>query len=130
LRKIRIVVGKMPRLLRDIFLTSLARRADLEVVSTTRTGTELRRVLDSTNAEFLILHSADTGLAPDEEGLVSDLPRLRVLVLDTEGREGALYETVAGTGLRKVSLHDVSMEQVEGVIRASWAGGERPSRRS
>ncbi len=115
-------------MLHDIVVTSLSRQHDMEVVDAAEAGAGLSRLPAAAGAEFLVLSAAGAELAPEQQRLMRERPRLRILAVDAEGREGVLYETVPGAGLRGRPLPEVSMELLEAAIRASAAaagGGER-----
>jgi DNA-binding NarL/FixJ family response regulator len=115
----------MPRLLREIVVTSLSHQDGLEVVEAAEAGADLSRLLDQTGCQVLMLSRDGAELAPAEQQLLRARPRLRVLVLDGEGRQAALFESVSETGPRKRCLQEVSMEGLVAAIRASVARLER-----
>lgn len=113
---IRIVVGRMPRLLREIVINSLSHQEGLEVVDAT--GADLRRLLAVTAGQVLVLSGGGALLSAGEEQLLRSRPRLCVLVLDPGGRQAALYESEPGKRPRRRRLPEVSMEHLVAEIRA------------
>jgi DNA-binding NarL/FixJ family response regulator len=111
----------MPRLLREIVVSSLSRQEGLEVVDAAEAGSDLRRLLDETGCQVLMLSCGGAELSPNEEQLLRARPRLRILALDAEGRRAALYEPASRTRPWKLCLGDVSIEGLVSAIRASVA---------
>lgn len=108
-------------MLREIVVSSLSRQEGLEVVDATEAGVDLLPLLDETGCQILMLSCGDAELSPSEEQLLRARPRLRILALDAEGRQAALYEPVPGTKPRKLCLGEVSVECLVTAIRASVA---------
>jgi DNA-binding NarL/FixJ family response regulator len=111
----------MPRLLREIVVSSLSRQEGLEVVDAAGAGVDLRQLLDETGCQVLLLSCGGAELSPGEEQLLRARPRLRILALDAEGRRAALYEPASGTRPSKLCLGDISMAGLVSAIRASVA---------
>lgn len=109
----------MPRLLREIVVSSLSHQEGLEVVEAADAGIDLGRLLDETGGRVLMLSCAGAELPPAEERLLRARPRLRILALDEEGRQAALYEPTSGARPRKLGLADVSMEGLVSAIRVT-----------
>lgn len=115
----------MPRLLREIVVSSLSRQEGLEVVDAAGAGIDLSGLLNETGCQVLMLSRASAELSPAEELLLRGRPGLRILALDAEGRQAALYESASDARPRKLYLADVSMEGLVSAIRASVALPER-----
>lgn len=111
----------MPRLLREIVVGSLSRQEGLEVMDAAGAGIDLSGFLNETGCQVLMLSRAGAELSPAEELLLRGRPGLRILALDAEGRQAALYEPASDARPRKLCLTDVSMKGLVDAIRASVA---------
>ena len=112
MQPIRVAVGEMPRLLRDIILSSLSPHADLEVVEAEPLGPPARDAV-----EVLLVGSEGAELEARHERLLRRRPRLRILAIDSGGREAAIYELRT----HRVALNEVSTDSLADAIRAACA---------
>ena len=103
----RVVLGTMPPLLGDIVRETLIHQTDVEVLAEVDTHGEVDSAVTHTGAHVAIL-----GVAPDDwstlSGLLSDLlashPRLTVIALASDGRNGYVYQLQP----RTVAIDDIS----------------------
>lgn len=81
---VRVLFVDLPPLLRDLVASAFGEQADMQVVD------DPRRLADATEpgeAALAIVTAVD-----DVEALLRARPRLRVLLVEEEGRTGTLYE--------------------------------------
>ncbi len=116
MQPIRIAVGDMPHLLREIILSALSPHADLEVIESELTGAEPPS--SSNGLDVLMLSSDGARLTGEHEQLLWRRPRLRILLIDGGGRQAALYELRTHC----FALRAVSTENLIGVIRDACTG--------
>ena len=81
---VRVLLVDLPPLLRDLVASALAEQADMQVVDDPR---RLADALEPGEAALAIVTAVD-----DADALLRSRPRLRVLVLDGDGRNGVLYQ--------------------------------------
>lgn len=115
MQPIRIAVGEMPRLLREIIISSLTPHSDLEVVEVATAGGGAEAVLGGRRIDVLILSADGARLNGMQARLLHQHPPLRILALDGGGRQAALYELRA----HRIALEEVSTEGLAGAIRAA-----------
>jgi DNA-binding NarL/FixJ family response regulator len=108
----RIVLVDMPRILREIIEQAVGGEPDLELVQA-RSEPGLRAAVESSGADFVI-SGADYDFA-EVARLLEERPRLRVLAVTGDGREGFLYE------LRptRTALGEVSRQTIVNAIRGA-----------
>jgi hypothetical protein len=112
----------MPRLLRDIVVSSLRNEHGMEVVDVAEAETDRGRLLDETGCQVLLL-SCDRGELPQgTEDLLRDRPWLRVVAIESDGRQASVYEAVRGARASRRPVGEVSMAGLAAVIRASIPG--------
>ncbi len=90
MERIRIVLGRMPRLLRDILTAGFSAERDVELVDDIRDGEPLETVCARTHPHVIVLETAGTeegGL----EGLFRADPSVKILMLASDGREAQLH---------------------------------------
>jgi hypothetical protein len=107
---IRIVVGEIPRLLRDIIEKAITQEPDMTLVEAV--GADLATLVRRSGADVAIV--ADDPLDCDArhtEALVEH-PNLKIVVLADNGREAHLLE------LRRDLMPDISPRALIDVIRA------------
>jgi hypothetical protein len=109
---IRIVLGTMPPMLRDIIRGVLAGQPDMVIVRDTRTDEDLIDVLMSEAADVIVVQQALHG---DGDGrfLHGREAAAAVLCLSPDGRSAALYELQS----RRTMIVNVSPDGLRSSIR-------------
>ena len=114
----RVVLGTMPPLLGDIVRETLFHQTDVEVLAEVDTRDEVDSAVTHTGAHVAIL-----GISPGDwntlSGLLGDLlashPRLTVIALASDGRNGYVYQLQP----RTVAIDDISPTSLVRAIRAT-----------
>jgi two-component system response regulator DesR len=125
LAPIRVVLGTMPPLLGDIVRETLAAHGDVEVLADVDTRDEIRPAVRRTDADVAVLgiSSRDrTGLNGLLRELLADHPRLTVIALASDGRNGYVYQLQPSS----VAIADVSPQSLVETIRATSAMDVHP----
>lgn len=93
---IRVVLGAMPTLLRDIVRETLAGRPDFEVLAEVTEGDEISQAVQRTRADVAVVGITPRDDPDDRRSLPSELlaahPQLRLIALTTDGRTGYAYQ--------------------------------------
>ena len=117
MRPIRIALGRMPRLLRDILVQVIGRERDLAIVGEGTDLTQLDALLRHEPADVVIVDDA----AGDEgRRLLREHQQLRVLALSRDGRSAALHWLEP----RLLTCSDVSPDGLVRLIRSACAPRE------
>jgi len=120
LKPIRIALGGMPRLLRDIVVEAIGREADMRIVGEITEGGDIEALLRESRAELLV--AGDSAGAELRSRWVREHEGLKVLVLSERGESAELSWLEA----RKVRCVDLSTDRFVGLIRTSFAGSSAP----
>jgi hypothetical protein len=105
----------MSRLLREIIAQSLSPHEDLEVSLVELADRPEAHSVD--RIDVLILGSNDAELSSEHELLLRSRPWLRILAIDREGRQAALYELRT----HRTALTQVSPEGLADAVRTACA---------
>jgi len=119
LESTRIVLVDMPPLLREIVRETLAREPDLDVVAEYPAGVDVRRAVDESDAEFVII-GADATARASVASVVGAQRGTRAIEVQSDGEESVLYELRP----HRVSLGEISPETLLMTIRTppAWDG--------
>lgn len=115
---IRVVVGEVPRLLRDIIDDAARVHPDIEIFASA--DTDLSRAVARRGADVVIVAAAAPGASRLHRRVLVDHPQLKVFVVTDEGRAAHLLE------LRQTPVVEVSPNGLIEAIRAAVAAGRRP----
>jgi Response regulator containing a CheY-like receiver domain and an HTH DNA-binding domain len=118
-RPIRIVLGKIPRLLRDIVVEVIGSESDMRIVGEAESHTRVDDLLRSAQADVFVIDDSAESEAGGRERLVREHRRLRVLVLSDRGKAAECHWIEPHTAL----CLDVSPDQLVSFIRMSFDGG-------
>jgi DNA-binding NarL/FixJ family response regulator len=114
LKRVRILIGEMPQMLRDIVEDTVRLQPDMELVNW-RGGRDFATAVKRGQAEVVIVGGrGQEGPAAHERLLLED-PRLKVLVVSEDGRAAHLLE------LRQVPIAEVSPQGLVDAIREAVA---------
>jgi hypothetical protein len=106
----RVLLGDMPLMLKELLTHALARDANAEIINEPLLP---RAAPSPLNAPDLVIgataDSAQPGAAPD---LLERWPRSQVLMIATDGHHATLYELQP----RRTRLGEMSIEQLLGVV--------------
>ena len=122
MKRIRVLLGDMPRLLRELIDGAIAATADIAVVGTVvgavAAHEQVASSLERTRADVLIIGMPDDADSEQIARLLYAQPRLRLVTIGDAGRSTALHE------LRpiRIPLGDVAPEALLDAIRASVQG--------
>jgi chemotaxis response regulator CheB len=112
---IRIVIGRLPRMLRDIVRDILVDQIDMHVVTETVTDEELRRVVARETPDVVVVELAGDTLDPLGDDLLRRHMHASVLGLSADGRTAAMFEL----RLHRTALVEVSPEGLRSAIRSA-----------
>jgi hypothetical protein len=93
---IRIVLGAMPVMLREIIHEVFSGQPDMAIVSEPRPDADLVAAVAESGADLVILELVDDSLGPAGERLLRSQPGLKSLGVSRDGRTAAVYELVPG----------------------------------
>jgi DNA-binding NarL/FixJ family response regulator len=117
-KRIRVLLGEMPQLLRELIDGAIGETADIAVVGTVGVREKLAASLEQTNADVLIIGVPDDADGVRLQSLLYDRPRLRLVTIGDAGRSTALHELRPIT----IPLGDVAPAALLDAIRASAQG--------
>ena len=118
MKRIRVLLGDMPRLLRELIDGAIGETADIAVVGTVGAREKLATSIEQTKADVLIIGVPDDADSVQLESLLYERPRLRLVTIGDAGRSTALHELRPIT----IPLGDVAPEALLDAIRASAQG--------
>lgn len=118
MKRIRVLLGDMPRILRELIDGAIAETADMTVVGAVDSRERVASSLERTMADVLIIGAPDDAASVQLQSLLYMRPRLRLVTIGHDGRSTALHQLRPFT----VSLGDVSPDVLLDAIRASARG--------
>jgi hypothetical protein len=92
MRHIRVLVAGMPTLHADIVKRIVDEQLDMSVVGEVEVGGQLREALERADADVMLVGVTGTDPRCASLGIVWEHPWLRVLALDTTGRQHSPIE--------------------------------------
>lgn len=119
LSHIRILIGAMPRMLRDILEVAIGAQPDMELVGSSQAA-DLLTAIERQQPDVVILAQEGIGLNVARVELAPATRRLGVLVVTAAGREFRLAE------FRQISVSDASSHGIVETIRASYSHSNDP----
>jgi DNA-binding NarL/FixJ family response regulator len=117
-KRIRVLLGDMPRLLRELIDGAIGATSDIAVVGTVDAREQMASSLERTKADVLIIRGRGEADSEEIEALLYAQPRLRLVTIGDAGRSSALHALRPIT----ISLGDVAPEALLDAIRASAQG--------
>lgn len=118
MKRIRILLGDMPRILRELIDGAIGETADMAVVGTVEAPERVASSLERTKADVLIIGTPGDADSVQLQSLLYTQPRLRLVTIGGDGRSTALHELRPFT----IALGDVSPDVLLDAIRASARG--------
>jgi DNA-binding NarL/FixJ family response regulator len=115
--RIQILLGRMPRMLRDILRDAITSQTDLAVIDQTEGDETLFVTLDRTDPDVVVLDAGEQGSPGQINELLRRYPRATVLAVSTDGREAMLYALRPNVDL----LYDTSPRGLLDAVRAALA---------
>lgn len=112
--RIRVLVGRLPRMLHEIVNEMLEAQSDLELVPPPTSAGGLWDMVLLTRPDVLVLGEGERGLQPPLRSVLERHPRLSIVVLTEDARRG----TVHRFRLDRQELEDVSPQSLLAAIRA------------
>ena len=122
MRPIRIVVGDMPHLLRDIVVEVISSETDLKIVGEATGRTDVKKISKDTRADVVVFDDAAAADRGGTRRLVRDFRDLKLLVLSDRGKAAELHWMEP----RSARCADVSPATLVELIRSSFAGRGTP----
>ena len=118
MKRIRVLLGDMPRLLGELIAGAIGATTDIAVVGTVDAREQVASSLERTKADVLIIRARAEGDSEEIETLLYAQPRVRLVTIGDAGRSSALH------ALRPITipLGDVAPEALLDAIRASAQG--------
>lgn len=113
--QIRVLLGEMPRMMRDVFTQVISEQADMQVVGELANGVGLLLAAGQTKADVVIMSLQDSEMPGIASHLLNEYPSLKVLGVATNGRKAFLYHLRP----EKVPVGEVSPEGLLTVIRSA-----------
>jgi hypothetical protein len=115
--QLRVMLGPMPAMLRDIIRETVASQDDLVLVGSgdTRDAPHLHRAVDVHAPDVLVAGVEGSDWVGEYVELFRDHPDLRVLVVRNDARAAALHELV----IRRFEVADPSPRSILAAIRAT-----------
>lgn len=92
--RIRLILTGMPRMMSDI-LREIAGASDVAVVEEVSSSGDLLAAADKADANFVIAGCRGGKLPAACKALLERLPKITVLTVSPEGRQGWLYKTAS-----------------------------------
>ena len=114
---IRIFVGDMPRLLRDIVVEVVRTEPDLSIVGEATGRADMKKLLRDSRANVVVLDAASAADRGGADRLASEHARLKVLVLSDRGRNAEMHWLEP----RSARCPDLSPERLVEFIRSALA---------
>jgi DNA-binding NarL/FixJ family response regulator len=113
LEAIRIVLGTMPQMLRDIVREVLSGQPDMHIVGEADSDADLLRDLAVEAPDMVVLELAGLGLGGTGTRVLQQRPRTQVLGLSGDGRSAAIYQLRS----QRTMLVEVSPQGLRAAIR-------------
>jgi DNA-binding NarL/FixJ family response regulator len=124
--RIRVVLGTMPVLLRDIVRETVAAQTDdVEILAEVATRGEIATAVRRTEADVAVVgveHLDWNDLRDFLHSLLAEHPRLSVIALANDGRDGWIYRLRPSSA----AIHDVSPAALVQAIRATTTRDVHP----
>ena len=115
MEQIRVLIGDMPRMMRELVGAAVSDAPDITLVGSSQNGEPLAASLNRARADVLIVEARDEGISSNFDALLYDHPRLTLLTIGEHGRSTALHELRPHT----LALGEVSPTELVDAIRAS-----------
>lgn len=112
---IRVAIGEMPLLIREIVVGLIAAERDMEIVGEEQSTPELLRLVEQARPDVVVLDQCSADLPEAGRRLLAERQRLKLLVLAQDGRTASLHRLEA----EEVALGAVSPASLVDVIRAA-----------
>lgn len=121
MKPVRIVLGTLPHLLRDIVIEVIGNQEDLQLVGSAPAKEGLRELLRAARADVFLCEEASLAGAEERERLLHEVPGLHVLVLTGTGRDADLA-WLEPRCMRRADISPAQLVQLMRCIRAKEAG--------
>ena len=113
LARIRIVLGAMPSMLREIICEVFSGQPDMSIVSEPSSDNDLATAISEFRADLVILELVNDSLSRTGERLLRSHPRLKSLGISRDGRTAAIYQMIPA----RTQVGEVSPEGLRGAVR-------------
>ena len=114
---IRVLLGEMPEMLRDILDQTFASQDDVTVVGDRESISPLRAAVGLHDADVVIVGVDRQDWVGDYVELFRDRPMLRVLAIRNNGRGAVMHEL----SIRRYRVTDLTPTSILAAVRASVA---------
>ncbi|PYR72927.1 MAG: hypothetical protein DMF86_22040 [Acidobacteria bacterium] len=118
LKHIRVVVGKIPRILRAIIEGAITLQSDMELIASG--GADLSATARRSHADVVIVAEEMYEGDPAHRQVLVDNPQLKLFVVTDDGRAAHMLE------FRRLPVADVSPQGLVEAIRDAVGTGARP----
>ena len=120
-RPVRVAVANQPRLMRELVLETVRQEPDINVVAEIQNESDIARVVDESNPDFLIVALDDSDRYPVVcELLLHRHPQMKVLALAAERNRSVFYWT-------SLDIHSSLIETSEAGILGALRGSHIPA---
>ena len=116
---IRIVLGTIPGMLREIIREVFSGQPDMAIVSEPPSDADLADAVLESRADLVILELVDDELGDAGELLLRSHPSLKSLGISRDGRRAAVYQLVPG----RTRVFEVSPEGLRAAARQAIRQG-------
>jgi AmiR/NasT family two-component response regulator len=116
---IRIFLGDMPRLVRDLIEQAVAEAPDLSVVAVRADDVDLARAAEDAGAELVIVAMDDDELPPSAQAYLDRRARVAVIGVEVDDGSAVLYRLRP----QRRPIGPVSPRELVDAIRAAAGGG-------
>lgn len=115
MERIRVLLGTMPQMLREMIRSAIDDANDMSVVGSIEPGADVTSSLARTDADVLVVSVHDALAAATVAPILYSRPRLTVLAIGANGRDTVLHELRP----HQLALGDVSASGLLEAIRTS-----------
>lgn len=122
MRPIRIVLGGLPRMLRDIVVEVVKSEADMSIVGEVSAAGSVQELVDEARPDVVVFDEASLQAAGGTERLLRDHGDVKLLVLSDQGRDAAAHWLEP----RSLSAVDLSPARLLTLIRSCCSGPVTP----
>jgi DNA-binding NarL/FixJ family response regulator len=91
-QRVRVVVANQPRLMRELVIETVKQQPDIEVVAEIEDESEIARVVDESQPDFLIITLDESDKYPPVcDGLLRRRPEMKILALAAERNSSVFF---------------------------------------
>ncbi|MFY9531257.1 MAG: hypothetical protein WAR24_20300 [Candidatus Acidiferrales bacterium] len=92
MKPIRVLVANQPRLMRELVLATISEQPDIEIVGEIRENSEIKRAVDQTQPDFLIVALEESDrLSESCQLLLEKYPHMKILAIAPDRNTTIFY---------------------------------------